>query len=120
MIKYKGNTSNFLKDLAIGLRTPGNMKLAENTLFSFFACIRKDFTIEKDIQMISLLPSYLKAFYKKDYPVVSEKDIPAVLSILEKYIAPQELADIYSLFPKTVFSGTAKEFLQSKAIKFLK
>lgn len=116
LIKYKGKTSELLKDISLELRIPTDLKKAEKILIVFFAQATKGLSMEKSIELISTLPSYIKPFcqfYKdtNETPADAGTNNRAVMNVLEKHISPENLSKIYACFSETIFQET---FLMQK------
>src|SRR4051794_17900517 len=113
LIKYKGNTSSLLRDLALKLNLPVNMKVSEEVLKAFFQIIFKDLSSERTIEVISILPACIKPFCQKSKETMLRSEclilfsqskqkatILTIFLVLEKYVPGEKLENIYSLFPE--------------------
>lgn len=98
LIKYKGNSSTMLRDLALRFSISIDMKLSEDILKIFFQEMVKDWSSEELVSLISGLPSFLKPFcYKTKESLVSETSLlfyhshqkkvtDAILHVFEGYL----------------------------------
>jgi hypothetical protein len=117
LIKYKGTTSAILKDLSLELKSHVDLKLSEDILKAFLGTVLKEISTEKSIELISNLPPSLKPFcnlsrqnpypsWELFYSSQESQTIASIMKVLEKYISPDKLANVYSCFPETLFSNS--------------
>jgi hypothetical protein len=113
-IKYKGNTSRLLTDLSLEIGNKVDLKSSEALLLCFFQRALKETSIEKSIQIVSGLPTYLKPFCQKSFGAFEiehelfhsgklKNTLQAILKVLEKHVPAENLPVIYSCFPETFF-----------------
>ncbi len=114
MIKYKGHTTNLLSDLSLELGHAVDLKQSENVLGNFFHYVLKEISIEKNIELLSLLPAFIKPFCQKqpDQPATlaktESKVTQAVLRVLSKYIPAEKLQSVYACFPSSIWASPAQ------------
>lgn len=125
-IKYKGTTSALLKDLALELRMPVDLKASEEILKAFLGKVAAEIGDDKSIELICCLPPAVKPFCSPSYKGTAKENdlfsttkkshtINSIMKVLEKYIQPENLAKVYSCFPETLFTNSyplKKQILQ--------
>lgn len=123
LIKYKGNTSMLLKDLAIELRIPVDLKVSEEVLKLFFGKLLPHLSQEKSIELIIALPHSIKPFCISYQPasflnadffsdLKSTTTVYAIMKVLRKYLSEGSYASVCSCLQKSCLnkaSETKKE-----------
>jgi len=114
LIKYKGNSSTMLRDLALRFSISIDMKLSEDILKIFFQEMIKDLSSEEQVALISGLPSFLKPFcYKTRDGLVSEASLifyrshqkkvtDAILHVFEGYLNQEVYVVIRGKFHEVI------------------
>ncbi len=111
MIKYKGHTANLLSDLSLALGHNVDLKRSELVLGSFFQAALNKISMDKNIELLSLLPSFIKPFcQKRPEWETSLKDMEsgtteAIIRVLTKYIPAETLPSVYACFPPSLWDS---------------
>ncbi len=118
-IKYKGEIGSLLRDISLAYKVPINLKLSEAILQQFFMQIIKNINQEHTIELVCILPPFLKPFCKFSKIDLNNKQILGVepniailpiLNILKKYVSSEKMATIYSILPGYLFLDSTKNF----------
>lgn len=109
MIKYKGHTVSLLSDLSLEFGPTVDLKQAEYVLGHFFQYVLKEMSIEQTIELLSLLPVFIKPFCQKwseppaSMPKAESKNNMAVIRVFNKYIPAEKLRLVYACFPSSIW-----------------
>lgn len=97
MIKYKGNTSKILIDISFEFGNIVDLKSSEIILKGFFEEILREISVEKQIEILSILPVFIKPFYQKSKGASVEHTLfhthknqfatEKIFKVLQKHIA---------------------------------
>lgn len=127
LIKYKGNSSTMLRDLALRFSISIDMKLSEDILKIFFQEMMKDLSSEEQVFLISGLPSFLKPLCHKTreglisdaslifYRAHQKKVTEAILYVFEGYLNKEVYVVIRGKFHEVITIHSIQKGVKSIA-----
>ena len=116
-IKYKGEVGSLLRDISLEYKIPINLKISEAILQQFFLTIIKNLNQEQAIELICVLPTFLKPFcnfsqvnnnHRQILGIESTIVLQPILKILEKYVCHERMSNIYLIISSKILLNSFK------------